>query len=81
MLVAISADIGTPSYAAQAPEMGIDVVSVNTAIAVTDGPVDMMGTFRLAVEAGLPARQSRPGSHSYFTHATSPLTGFSEASA
>ena len=36
----------------------------------------MAKAFRLAVEAGLLARQSGPGSRSYFAHATSPLTGF-----
>ncbi|RIC01846.1 thiazole synthase, partial [Escherichia coli] len=53
---------------------------VNTAIAVADDPVNMAKAFRLAVEAGLLARQSGPGSRSHFAHATSPLTGFLEAS-
>ena len=62
-------------------EMGADAVLVNTAIAVADDPVNMAKAFRLAVEAGLLARQSGPGSRSHFAHATSPLTGFLEASA
>ena len=66
---------------AQALEMGADAVLVNTAIAVADDPVNMAKAFRLAVEAGLLARQSGPGSRSHFAHATSPLTGFLEASA
>lgn len=53
---------------------------MNTAIAVADDPVNMAKAFRLAVEAGLLARQAGPGSRSYFAHATSPLTGFLEAS-
>lgn len=60
---------------------GADAVLVNTAIAVADDPVNMAKAFRLAVEAGLLARQSGPGSRSHFAHATSPLTGFLEASA
>ncbi|STF33910.1 thiazole biosynthesis protein [Escherichia coli] len=45
---------------------GADAVLVNTAIAVADDPVNMAKAFRLAVEAGLLARQSGPGSRSYF---------------
>ena len=73
--------MGVPSHAAQALEMGADAVLVNTAIAIADDPVNMAKAFRLAVEAGLLARQSGPGSRSHFAHATSPLTGFLEASA
>ncbi|MFP1482592.1 thiazole synthase [Escherichia coli] len=72
---------GVPSHAAQALEIGADAVLVNTAIAVADDPVNMAKAFGLAVEAGLLARQSGPGSRSHFAHATSPLTGFLEASA
>ncbi|EFN0734145.1 thiazole synthase [Escherichia coli] len=78
--VVVDAGIGVPSHAVQALEMGADAVLVNTAIAVADDPVNMAKAFRLAVEAGLLARQSGPGSRSYFAHATSPLTGFLEAS-
>lgn len=78
--VVVDAGIGVPSHAAQALEMGADAVLVNTAIAVADDPVNMAKAFRLAVEAGLLARQSGPGSRSHFAHATSPLTGFLEAS-
>ncbi len=79
--VVVDAGIGVPSHAAQALEMGADAVLVNTAIAIADDPVNMAKAFRLAVEAGLLARQSGPGSRSHFAHATSPLTGFLEASA
>lgn len=79
--VVVDAGIGVPSHAAQALEMGADAVLVNTAIAVADDPVNMAKAFRLAVDAGLLARQSGPGSRSHFAHATSPLTGFLEASA
>lgn len=76
----VDAGIGVPSHAAQALEMGADAVLVNTAIAVADDPVNMAKAFRLAVEAGLLASVG-PGSRSHFAHATSPLTGFLEASA
>lgn len=78
--VVVDAGIGVPSHAAQALEMGADAVLVNTAIAVADDPVNMAKAFRLAVEAGLLASVG-PGSRSHFAHATSPLTGFLEASA
>src|SRR5699024_12189141 len=79
--VVVDAGIGVPSHAAQALEMGAYAVLVNTEIAVADDPVNMAKAFRLAVEAGLLARQSGPGSRSHFAHATSPMTGFLEASA
>ncbi|STP60971.1 thiazole synthase [Enterobacter hormaechei] len=52
---------------------------VNTAIAVADDPVMMARAFRLAVESGLLARLSGPGSRSVQAQATSPLTDFLEA--
>ncbi|EEU8706589.1 thiazole synthase, partial [Salmonella enterica] len=42
-------------------------------------PVMMATAFRLAVQAGLLARQAVPGSKSSQASATSPLTGFLEA--
>lgn len=77
--VVVDAGIGVPSHAAQALEMGADAVLVNTAIAVADDPVMMATAFRLAVEAGLLARQAVPGNRSTYASATSPLTGFLEA--
>ena len=62
--VVVDAGIGVPSHATQALEMGADAVLVNTAIAVADSPVMMATAFRLAVEAGLLARQAVPGSKS-----------------
>ncbi|VFS72160.1 Thiazole synthase [Raoultella planticola] len=52
---------------------------VNTAIAVADDPVTMARAFRLAIDAGLLARQAGPGARSAQAQATSPLTGFLEA--
>jgi thiazole synthase len=59
--VVVDAGIGVPSHATQALEMGADAVLVNTAIAVADDPVTMAHAFRLAVEAGMLARQAVPG--------------------
>ncbi|WP_318375110.1 thiazole synthase [Enterobacter sp.] len=77
--VVVDAGIGAPSHAAQALEMGADAVLVNTAIAVADDPVKMAHAFRLAVEAGVLAREAVPGARQSFAQATSPLTGFLEA--
>jgi len=77
--VVVDAGIGVPSHAAQALEMGADAVLVNTAIAVADDPVTMARAFRLAIDAGLLARQAGPGVRSAQAQATSPLTGFLEA--
>lgn len=78
--VVVDAGIGTPSHAAEALEMGASAVLVNTAIAVANDPVAMARAFRLAVEAGVLARQAGPGAVNSVASATSPLTGFLEAS-
>ncbi len=78
--VVVDAGIGTPSHAAEALEMGASAVLVNTAIAVAKDPVAMARAFRLAVEAGRLARQAGPGAVNSIASATSPLTGFLEAS-
>ncbi|WP_312214471.1 thiazole synthase [Pseudescherichia sp.] len=76
--VVVDAGIGTPSHAAEALEMGASAVLVNTAIAVANDPVAMARAFRLAVEAGMLARQAGPGAVNSIASATSPLTGFLE---
>ena len=76
--VVVDAGIGTPSHAAEALEMGASAVLVNTAIAVANDPVAMARAFRLAVEAGLLARQAGPGAVNSIASGTSPLTGFLE---
>jgi len=78
--VVVDAGIGTPSHAAEALEMGASAVLVNTAIAVARDPVAMARAFKLAVEAGMLARQAGPGAMNSLASATSPLTGFLEAS-
>jgi thiazole synthase len=74
--VIVDAGIGSPSHAALAMEMGADAVLVNTAIAVSQNPVQMARAFKMAVEAGrmaYEARLAKPVNHAV---ASSPLTAF-----
>lgn len=73
--VVVDAGIGAPSQAAEAMELGVDAVLVNTALATARDPVEIGHAFRQAVEAGrrgylagLPATGG--------ASASSPLTGF-----
>src|SRR5947207_13528913 len=50
--VVVDAGLGAPSHAAEAMEMGVDAVLVNTAIAVARDPVAMARAFKNGVEAG-----------------------------
>ena len=77
--VIIDAGIGAPSDAALAMEMGADAVLVNTAIAVAGNPVRMAHAFKLAVEAGRMAFESRLAHKVHHAVASSPLTEFLDA--
>jgi thiazole synthase len=48
----VDAGIGAPSHAAQAMEMGLDAVLLNTAVAKAGDPVAMAVAFAQAIEAG-----------------------------
>lgn len=74
--VVIDAGIGAPSQAAEAMEMGADAVLVNTAIAIAGDPVQMAIAFKLAVEAGRIAFESKLGMSVDHAVASSPLTSF-----
>jgi thiazole synthase len=74
--VVVDAGIGAPSHAAKAMELGADAVLVNTAIAVSNNPVKMGEAFKLAVEAGRIAFESKLGKASSKAEASSPLTSF-----
>lgn len=74
--VVVDAGIGAPSHAAEAMEMGADAVLVNTAIAVSGNPVAMAEAFKLAVQAGRMAYESRLAQTNTAASASSPLTGF-----
>lgn len=77
--VIIDAGIGSPSDAALAMEMGADAVLVNTAIAVAGNPVVMAKAFKLAVEAGRLAFESKLANEVHHAIASSPLTEFLHA--
>lgn len=74
--VVIDAGIGSPSHAAFAMELGADAVLVNTAIAVSENPVQMARAFKMAVEAGRIAFEARLAKVVSHAVASSPLTSF-----
>lgn len=74
--VVIDAGIGAPSHAAEALEMGADAVLVNTAIAIAGNPVEMARAFKLGVEAGRIAYESKLAKIYSNANASSPLTAF-----
>ncbi|MBI3647283.1 MAG: thiazole synthase [Actinobacteria bacterium] len=74
--VIVDAGLGAPSHAAEAMEMGVDAVLVNTAIAVAGDPIEMARAFRLGVEAGRAARLAKLPAELPRAEASSPLTGF-----
>lgn len=74
--VVIDAGIGSPSDAAYAMEIGADAVLVNTAIAVSQNPVQMAIAFKMAVEAGRLAFEARLAKPVNYAIASSPLTSF-----
>lgn len=74
--VVVDAGLGAPSHAAEAMEMGVDAVLVNTAIAVAGDPVEMARAFRLGVEAGRLAHLAGRAPEHEAAEASSPLTGF-----
>jgi len=76
--VVVDAGLGAPSHAAAAMEMGADAVLVNTAIAVSENPVQMARAFKLAVEAGRMAYEAKLAKPRNFAEASSPLTAFLE---
>ena len=74
--VIIDAGIGSPSDAALAMEMGADAVLVNTAIAIAGSPTQMAVAFKLAVQAGRMAFESKLAGRTNHAIASSPLTQF-----
>ena len=74
--VVVDAGIGAPSDAAKAMEMGADADLVNTAIAVSDNPIEMAKAFKLGVEAGRMAFEAKLGAKVNQAMASSPLTSF-----
>lgn len=74
--VIVDAGLGAPSHAAEAMEMGADAVLINTAIAVANDPIRMAIAFKMAVEAGRMAFESRLAPRVFAAIASSPLTSF-----
>lgn len=74
--VIIDAGIGAPSDAARAMEIGADAVLVNTAIAVSNNPIQMAAAFKMAVEAGRMAFEAKLAMTVSHAVASSPLTSF-----
>jgi thiazole synthase len=74
--VIVDAGIGAPSDAALAMELGANAVLVNTAIAVAGDPVRMATAFKMAVDAGRMAYESRLAQKVHHAIASSPLTDF-----
>ena len=74
--VIIDAGLGAPSHAAEAMEIGADAVLVNTAIAVSENPVQMARAFKLAVVAGRMAYEAKLAKPKNMAEASSPLTAF-----
>ncbi|MFN8436619.1 MAG: thiazole synthase [Cytophagales bacterium] len=74
--VVVDAGIGAPSHAAEAMELGADAVLVNTAIAVSENPIQMAIAFKLAVEAGRMAYEAKLAKSVKHASASSPLTSF-----
>lgn len=74
--VIVDAGIGAPSHAADAIEMGAAAVLVNTAIAVAGDPIGMAKAFKLGVEAGRLAFESKLAQANNNANASSPLTAF-----
>jgi thiazole synthase len=77
--VVVDAGLGVPSHAAAALEMGAHAVLVNTAIATAANPARMARAFKLAVEAGREARLAGRAPELRAAAASSPLTGFLDA--
>ena len=74
--IIVDAGIGQPSQAAQAMEMGVEAVLVNTAIATAKDPIQMAKAFAQAVKAGRKAYLSGTRPEIKEASASSPLTGF-----
>ncbi len=75
VVLIVDAGIGAPSHAAQALEMGIDAVLLNSAVSQASDPVRMAGAFRQAIEAGRTARLAGVMAKQDFAVATTPVTG------
>ncbi|MFN4245706.1 MAG: thiazole synthase [Brevinematia bacterium] len=78
--IIVDAGIGKPSHAAEAMEIGVDAVLINTSIATAKDPVRMAIAFAKAIEAGRTAFLAGIPQEKIFAEPSSPLdeylTGF-----
>lgn len=71
----VDAGIGVPSHAAQAMELGMDAVLLNTAVAQAGDPVAMARAFAQAVAAGRAAFDADPMEARDMAQASTPVLG------
>jgi thiazole synthase len=74
--IVVDAGLGKPSEAAECMEMGCAAVLINTAIAISNDPVNITKAFNLAVCAGRLGFLCGLPSKNEFANPSSPLTGF-----
>ena len=78
--IIVDAGVGTASDVAIAMELGADGVLLNTGISGAGDPVKMARAMRLAIEAGLLARQAGRIPRKLYATASSPIDGVIGAS-
>lgn len=71
----VDAGIGLPSHAAQAMELGIDAVLLNTAVARSGDPVRMAQAFAQAIDAGRTAFKAGPIEKRDMAEPSTPVLG------
>lgn len=76
----VDAGIGRPSDAAQAMELGMDAILLNTAVAKAGDPVGMARAMALAVEAGRVGFQASPMDRRNMAVPSTPILGLAELS-
>jgi len=74
----VDAGIGRPSDAAQAMELGMDAVLLNTAVAQAGDPVQMACAMALAIEAGQLAHAADPIEPRDMAVPSTPILGLAE---
>lgn len=71
----VDAGLGLPSHAAQALEMGLDAVLLNTAVAKAGDPVKMAGAFSKAISSGRSAHEAKPIEKRDMASPSTPMIG------
>ncbi len=71
----VDAGIGRPSHAVQAMELGFDAILINSAVALSDDPIQMAKAFSQAVESGRLGYQAGMIPEKNMAVASTPLIG------